>query len=50
MKTLTQNYLSLAAYNYKRAVYHAANNDTARALKNLETARQYDKFAREEAS
>lgn len=47
MKTLTENYLSLAAYNYKRAAFHAARGDLERAAKHLHNARAYDSNAME---
>ena len=44
---MTKTYLSLAAYSYKRAAYHAARGDVERANECLFNARAYDTFARE---
>lgn len=44
---LTQTYLRLAAYNYKRAACHAANGDIDKAQAMINAALANDKFAKE---
>ena len=44
-KTLSENYLSLAAFCYKSAARNAANGDTNRATSLLKTARAHDAAA-----
>lgn len=46
-KTLTENYLSLAAYCYKTAARHANNGNPEKAEKSLATARHWDTIAKE---
>ena len=46
---MTDTYLKLASYNYKRAAYHAATGCPLRANKCLEAARQYDGWAQAES-
>ena len=45
MKTLSENYLSLAAYCYRSAARNAANGDMRRAISLLKTARMHDSAA-----
>lgn len=47
MKTLSQNYLSLAAFNYRLASKHARAGDSDKADKCLSNGRAYDSFALE---
>lgn len=45
MKTLSENFLSLAAYCYKSAARNAANGDIDRAASLLKSARAHDAAA-----
>lgn len=42
---MKDTFLNLAAYNYRRAAYHAAKGNFDRANELLITARKYDEFA-----
>jgi len=49
-EVMANEFIKLAAYNYKRAAYHAANGNATRARLCLETAQQYENWAQAESN
>jgi len=49
-EVMENEFIKLAAYNYKRAAYHEANGNATRARLCLETAQQYENWAQTESN